>query len=69
MHDVQKAELIDAIERAETLDELFKAFSAAYRTASVLPDTLALSELTRAKDARKAALEAYKKDADFGVPA
>lgn len=68
MHDAQKAELIDAIERADTLDELFKAFSSAYRTASALSDADALSELTKAKDARKAALEAHN-DADLGVPA
>jgi len=68
MRDEQKIELIDAIDHAGTLDELFNAFSVAYRAATALPDPVALVELTRVKDARKAALEAHN-DALFGVRA
>jgi hypothetical protein len=67
MPDEQKAELMEAINRADTLDDLFQAFSTAYRAAVALPDSDALSELTEAKDRRKAVLEAH--DADFGVAA
>jgi len=66
MPDEQKAELIDAMEHAATLDDLFKAFSIAYRAATVLPDPEALSELTRVKDKRKADIE-DRHDEDFGV--
>lgn len=59
MPDEQKAELIEAIEQAGTLDELFVAFSTAYRAATALPDAEALAELTRLKDERKAMLEAH----------
>jgi hypothetical protein len=59
MPEEQKAELIEAIEAASTLDELFTAFSAAYRAATALPDGEALAELTRLKDERKALLEAH----------
>jgi hypothetical protein len=59
MPDEQKAELIEAIEQASTLDELFIAFSTAYRAATALPDAEALEELTRLKDERKALLEAH----------
>lgn len=66
--DEQKAELMHAIDSAESLEELFDAFSAAYRAATALSDAQALSELTEAKDRRKAALEA-RHGADFGVMA
>lgn len=59
MPEEKMAGLQEAIDSAETLDELFKAFSAAYRAASVLPDPEALREFTAAKDARKALLEAH----------
>ena len=59
MPDEQKAELIDSISRASTLDELFQAFSVAYRAATALPDPDALAELTRLKDARKVLLEMH----------
>lgn len=59
MPDEQKTELIEAIEQASTLDELFTAFSAAYRAATALPDAEALAELTQLKDERKALLEAH----------
>lgn len=66
----KKAELIDGISRANDLDELYRAFSSAYRTATALNDEDALSEFTQAKDARKAALEPKQKEDDiFGVHA
>ncbi len=68
MPDPQKAELIGAIGNAGSLDDLYKAFAAAYRTANAIGDNDALSELTRAKDRRKADLESHN-DADFGVAA
>jgi len=68
MPDEQKAELIHAIGDAGSLDDLYRAFSAAYRRANALADSEALSELTRAKDRRKAELESHN-DADYGVAA
>ncbi len=68
MPEEQKAGLIDAMENAHSLDDLFKAFSTAYRAALVLPDPAALSELTTVKDKRKAEIEAHH-DEDFGVAA
>lgn len=68
MRDEQKIELIDAINRADNLDELFNAFSTAYRAATALHDPDALSELTKVKDARKAVLEPQE-DTVFGVSA
>ncbi len=64
MEEAQKHELIESINRAESLDELFNAFSVAYRTANALPDAAALAELTKAKDEKKMALEAH--EAVFG---
>jgi hypothetical protein len=64
MDEEQKRNLLDSIHQADSLDALFKAFSAAYRAATSLPDPVALGELTRAKDDRKAALEAH--EAVFG---
>jgi hypothetical protein len=68
MRAEQKAGLIDAIKSAGTLDELFNAFSIAYRAATTLSDQEALAELTKVKDERKAALEAHD-DAVLGVHA
>lgn len=68
MPDEQKAELIDSISRASTLDELFQAFSVAYRAATALPDPDALAELTRLKDARKVLLEMHN-ESTYGVAA
>lgn len=68
MPDEQKAEMVESISRAATLDELYKAFSAAYRAANALPDHAALAELTRAKDDRKAFLE-VPQEAGIGVAA
>jgi len=53
----QLTELSDSIRRAHDLDELYHVFAAAYRTANAIPDIAAISELTRIKDERKAALE------------
>jgi len=68
MPDEQKAELIEAISHADTLNDLFKVFSVAYRTTKALPDPEALADLTRVKDERKALLEAHN-DAAYGVAA
>jgi hypothetical protein len=68
MSESNKEELIEAINRAQTLEELFNAFSTAYRAATALPDAAALAELTKIKDERKAALEAYD-ETTFGVHA
>jgi hypothetical protein len=54
----QKAQMVKAIEEAPTLDDLYRVFAAAYRAANAIPDQAAVAELTRLKDARKAALEA-----------
>jgi hypothetical protein len=59
MPDDQKLAMREAISHAGTLDELFKAFSVAYRTATALPDPDTLAELTTLKDERKAVLEAH----------
>lgn len=56
--DTQRASLREAIARAPGIDELYKAFAHAYRAANALQDMAALDEFTRAKDERKAALEA-----------
>ena len=60
MGEEQKAELAEAINRAQSVDELFNAFSMAYRAATALPDPEALTELTRIKDERKAKLESQE---------
>jgi len=54
----QKTSMKDAINSAESLDDLFRAFSVAYRAANALSDEEALGELTALKDQRKALLEA-----------
>jgi Fe2+ or Zn2+ uptake regulation protein len=70
MTDDRKAELLDGISRAANLDDLFTAFSTAYRAANALSDKAALAEFTQAKDARKAALEQHEREDDvFGVQA
>ncbi len=68
MPEEQKAELIDSIYRANSVDDLFQAFSVAYRAANALPDPDALAELTRVKDARKVWLEVHN-SAAYGVAA
>ncbi len=68
MPEEQREELIDTIDHARSLDELFKAFATAYRAASALADGTALTELTRAKDKRKAELEPHE-EAGEGVAA
>ena len=74
MAEDKQAELIDGISRAASLDELFQAFSTAYRAATALDDKEALAEFTQAKDARKKAIEPtlepkQKEDDIFGVHA
>jgi hypothetical protein len=68
MPDEQKAEMIEAISHAGTLEELFAAFSVAYRAATALPDPDALAELTALKNERKALLEAHN-DPAYGIAA
>ncbi|TFW05724.1 hypothetical protein E4K72_11005, partial [Oxalobacteraceae bacterium OM1] len=54
MSQDQKDSMKQAINQAETLDDLFQAFSVAYRVANSLADHGALAELTALKDQRKA---------------
>jgi hypothetical protein len=68
MPEQQKAAMREAIVQAGTLEDLFKAFSAAYRAATALPDPDTLAELTTLKDERKALLEAHN-DASYGIAA
>jgi hypothetical protein len=68
MPEEQKEDLEQAINRAETREELFAAFSNAYRAATALPDPAALAELTQVKDQRKAFLEVQPDDV-FGAHA
>jgi hypothetical protein len=58
----QKAEMRQAISGAVTLDDLFKAFSAAYRVATALSDNETLADLTALKNERKAWLEAQNEE-------
>jgi hypothetical protein len=64
----QKTAMSDAINRAGTLDDLYRAFSVAYRVANSLPDADALAELTALKDERKALLEVHN-ESEFGIAA
>jgi hypothetical protein len=64
----QKTAMKDAINRATTLDDLYRAFSVAYRVANSLPDANALAELTELKDQRKALLEPHNESA-YGMAA
>jgi hypothetical protein len=63
----QRAEMSGAISNANTLDDLFKAFSLAYRTATALSDNEALAELTALKNERKAWLEAQHEPVDLAA--
>lgn len=58
LEDAQRTYLRETIVNADSIDALYKAFATAYRAANALQDLAALDELTRAKDERKAALEA-----------
>ncbi len=58
LHEAQRQALLDAIKASDNLDELYKSFAHAYRAANSLQDLAALEDFTRAKDSRKAALEA-----------
>lgn len=67
MPEAQRAEMLGAISNANTLDELFKAFSLAYRAATALSDNEALAELTALKNERKAWLEAQQEPVDIAA--
>lgn len=68
--EAQKLALGESLEKAATVDELYSAFTAAYRAAHALQDTAALDEFTRLKDERKLALEVqYDTDTAHGVHA
>jgi hypothetical protein len=63
---IDESEIADhkaAIESAESLNALFRAFSAAYRAATTVKDSHALAIFTDAKEARKATLEQYGEQA------
>lgn len=64
----QRVSLRHSIENAENLDELYRAFSQAYRAANALQDLAALDEFTRIKDQRKVSLESAQ-DAEHHAPA
>lgn len=64
----QKVEMRQAISGAVTLDDLFKAFSAAYRVATALSDNETLADLTALKNERKAWLEAQNEE-QLGIAA
>jgi hypothetical protein len=64
----QKTSMMDAINRADSLDGLYRAFAVAYRVANSLPDNDALAELTALKDQRKALLE-VRNDSAYGMAA
>jgi len=64
----QKVEMRQAISGAGTLDDLFKAFSAAYRVATALSDNETLADLTALKNERKAWLEAQNEE-QLGIAA
>ncbi len=66
--DAQRASLRDSVEQAGNLDELYRAFSHAYRAASALQDLSALDEFTRIKDQRKVMLESAQ-DSEHHAPA
>ncbi|TCS34698.1 AAA domain-containing protein [Paucimonas lemoignei] len=68
LSEQQKKELADSISGARDLDELYRVFASAYRTANAVPDQAALLELTRLKDERKAALESAE-DLIYGAHA
>jgi len=68
LSEAQKKELVDSINGARDLDELYRVFAAAYRTANAIPDQAAVAELTRLKDERKASLEAAE-DLIYGAHA
>ncbi|WP_228526976.1 ATP-binding protein [Noviherbaspirillum soli] len=64
----QKVEMRQALSGAVTLDDLFKAFSAAYRVATALSDNETLADLTALKNERKAWLEAQNEE-QLGIAA
>ncbi len=66
--EAQRANLRHSVETAENIDELYRAFSHAYRAANALQDLSALDEFTRIKDQRKVELEAAQ-DTEHHAPA
>ena len=72
LDDKEKAQMINAIKSARTLDELYHVFATAYRSANALADIASVAELTKLKDTRKAELEAAAEEAaeaEFGAHA
>ncbi len=57
LHEAQRQSLLEAVEHADTLEALYRAFAHAYRAANALQDLAALDAFTQAKDRRKTALE------------
>ena len=68
LSESQRTNLRHHVETASNIDELYKAFSQAYRAANTLQDLSALDEFTRTKDLRKAELEASQ-DSEHHAPA
>ena len=68
LHDAHRLSLLEAIDSADTLDGLYRAFAHAYRAANALQDLRALDEFTQAKDRRKAALES-RQEGEQALPA
>jgi hypothetical protein len=65
----EKNGMLQAISGANTLEDLFKAFSSAYRVATALSDTQTLAELTSLKNERKAWLEAQNEEQPYDIAA
>ncbi len=68
LHDAQRLALLEAIDKAATLDELYRAFAHGYRAANALQDLAALDEFTQVKDQRKGALESLQQG-EHALPA
>ena len=67
--DDERTGMLNAISSANTLEDLFKAFSSAYRVATALSDTQTLAELTSLKNERKAWLEAQTEEQPYDIAA
>lgn len=65
----EKTVMLQAISSADTLEDLFKAFSSAYRVATALSDTQTLAELTSLKNERKAWLESQHEEQAYDIAA
>ncbi len=68
LHEAQRQSLLDAVEQADTLEALYRAFAHAYRAANALQDLAALDAFTQAKDRRKATLES-RHEGEQALPA